>query len=130
MRRVLVILVAGSSLLLCGAAQQPRALAQTSGGLWEISGLPAPASTLRQCIRNTAVLARIEHRGGACTQVLIEDGPSTAVIHYTCARGGFGQSKLTALTPRSLRIETQGISGDLPFNYLLQARRIGNCTPH
>jgi hypothetical protein len=26
-----------------------------------------------------------------------------------------------------LRISTQGISGGLPFNYVLQARRIGDC---
>jgi hypothetical protein len=31
------------------------------------------------------------------------------------------------ITPRSIRIETQGISGDLPFNYVLQARRVGDC---
>ena len=31
------------------------------------------------------------------------------------------------LTPRSLRIETQGISDSLPFNYVLQARRVGDC---
>jgi hypothetical protein len=35
---------------------------------------------------------------------------------------------MTVITPRSIRIETQGISGDLPFNYVLQARRIGECT--
>jgi hypothetical protein len=31
------------------------------------------------------------------------------------------------LTPRSLRIATQGISGGLPFNYVLQARRVDDC---
>jgi len=31
------------------------------------------------------------------------------------------------ITPRSIRIETQGISDNLPFNYVIQARRVGDC---
>jgi hypothetical protein len=34
---------------------------------------------------------------------------------------------MDVITPRSLRISTQGISDNLPFNYLLQARRVGEC---
>ena len=63
-------------------------------------------------------------------QVVISDSPTSTVIDYTCANGGFGRSKLTLLTPRSLRIETQGISANYPFNYVIQARRVGNCTAH
>ena len=40
---------------------------------------------------------------------------------------GFGHSEVTLLTPRSLRIATQGISDGLPFNYVLQAHRIADC---
>ena len=50
-----------------------------------------------------------------------------AEIHYTCQSGAFGQSNVELLTPRSLRIETQGISDNAPFHYVLQARRLGNC---
>jgi hypothetical protein len=52
---------------------------------------------------------------------------SRAEIHYTCGEGAFGQSTVELLTPRSLRIETQGISDNAPFHYVLQARRLGNC---
>ena len=45
------------------------------------------------------------------------------MIDYTCAGGGFGQSKITVLTPRSVRIETQGIADHAPFNYVVQAQR-------
>ena len=55
------------------------------------------------------------------------DGPISTVIQYSCPGGGFGRSTLTMITPRSLRIETQGISDNLPFNYVLQARRVGDC---
>jgi len=31
------------------------------------------------------------------------------------------------VTPRSLRLDTQGISDGLPFHYVAQARRVGDC---
>ena len=117
-------------LLLLAAAARPGALAQTRAGLWEISGLPNAGTAVRQCVSNTAVLARVEHQGLNCKQVVISDNGTSTVIDYTCANGGFGRSKLTLLTPRSLRIETQGISANYPFNYTIQARRVGNCPVH
>ena len=120
----------GVAALLLVAAARPSALAQTSPGLWEISGLPNAGTAVRQCVANTALLARVEHSGQACKQVVISDTATTTVIDYTCTNGGFGHSKLTLLTPRSLRIETQGISANYPFKYVIQARRIGECTAH
>ena len=112
------------------AAQRPNALAQTSGGEWEISGLPGTSGSVRRCIGNTMTFAQIEHRGQSCTQVVISDTPTTAVVHYTCTNGGFGRTELTLLTPRSLRVQTQGISRGAPFNYVVQARRMGACAAH
>ena len=112
------------------AQPRPRALAQASPGLWELSGIPGAAGPSRRCIADTAGLAQIEHARQSCTRVVITDEPASAMIHYTCARGGFGQTRLTVLTPRSLRIETQGISGNAPFNYVVQARRVGSCAVH
>ena len=116
--------------LVLSAAQLPRALSQTSPGVWELSGLPNSSAPLRQCVADTALLARVEHRGQHCTQAVISDTPATTVIEYKCSQGGFGQSKLTLITPRSLRIETQGISRGYPFNYVFQARRVANCDVH
>ena len=127
MRGAFTIGLACAAVLLVGAGQRPRALVPTSGGLWEVSGVPGTARPIRQCVADAAVLARIEHRGQNCTQVVIEDNPATTVVHYTCPRGGFGRSEMTLITPRSLRIHTQGISNNLPFNFLAQARRVGSC---
>jgi hypothetical protein len=121
--------LAATAVVTLGAAQRPAALAVTSGGLWEISGAPGARTPARVCVADTAVLAQYEHRGQMCTRLVISDTPTAAVIHYTCSGGGFGRSKLTLVTPRSLRIETQGISDNLPFYYVLQARRVGECGP-
>ena len=74
-----------------------------------------------------AVLAQWEHRGGRCTSEVITDQGTQARIRYTCIDGGFGDAKLTLITPRTLRIDTQGISGGLPFHYQRHARRVGDC---
>lgn len=127
---ILAICAASGGLLLLGAARSPGAIALASPGLWELTGLPNAGAAARQCLANTGALARLEHRGQNCQETVISQSATTAVIHYTCANGGYGQTKVTMLTPRALRIETQGISENLPFNYKIQARRVGDCPAH
>jgi len=109
------------------AAARTGALANVAGGLWEVSRSASGAGAVRQCVANPAALAQWEHRGNACTRLILSDKGSEMVIHYTCPAGDFGRSRLTVITPRSLRIETQGIHGGGPFFYNLYARRVGNC---
>jgi hypothetical protein len=119
--------IAAAAVLTLGAAQRPVALLSASPGLWEVSGVPSSRGPLRECLADLAVLAQLEHRGQRCNRFVVHDNSTSTVIHYSCTGGGFGQSKLTVITPRSLRIETQGISNNLPFNYVIQAHRIGDC---
>jgi hypothetical protein len=116
----------GLAALAVSAATLPPVIG-SSAGLWEVSKSATGANAERRCVPQAAALAQWEHRRGQCTRVVISTTASEAVIHYTCAGGGFGQSKLKVITPRTLRIETQGISGGLPFNYVLHARRVGDC---
>jgi hypothetical protein len=74
--------------------------------------------------------AQYEQRNAACTRSVIRDSGTETTIHFSCSGGGFGQSTISVLTPRSLRVQTQGISGNSPFNYIFQARRVGNCPGH
>jgi len=113
-------------LLLLAAAQRPASLASVEGGLFEIDQVGAGPRP-KICVADPLVFASYEHRGKTCTRVVISDGPGGAVIHYTCTGGGFGQSTVKALTPRSLRVDTQGIADGAPFQYVFQARRVGDC---
>ena len=110
------------------AAQRPAALAELAPGLWEFSGLPGAKVPLRQCVADVSSFARFEHRGRSCSLDVITDRPSSAVVDYSCGGAGFGHSKIDVITPRSLRIETQGVSNKLPFRYVVQARRVGDCS--
>lgn len=113
------------ALALGGAA--PAALRGVAGGSWEVSRSANGHDATRLCVADPAVLAQFEHRGGACTRVILSDRPGEAVIHYTCQGGDFGRTRLSVITPRSLRLDTQGISRGLPFSYQLHARRAGDC---
>ena len=107
------------------AAVRPTVFSQTAGGLWEVSRSDGGRRNL--CVRDPVVFTQYEHLRGRCTREVIRDLQRTAEINYSCSGGGFGQSKVEQITPRSLRIETQGISSNAPFHYVLQARRIGDC---
>ena len=109
------------------AAQRLSLFAQTSGGLWEVSGVPGTSAPVRPCLADVTVLAQFEHRSRACSQKVTSDNGTAAVIDYSCGASGFGHSRIDLITPRSLRIDTQGISDRLPFSYVLQARRVGDC---
>ena len=117
------------SVLVLTGAQRPSALAQTAPGLWEIEGVPGVKAPLRQCLADVSVLVQFEHRGRNCSRHIISDSPGSSLVEYSCGGAGFGHSKLDVITPRSLRIDTQGVSDRLPFSYVLQARRVGDCPP-
>lgn len=130
MRRVKVIvrLALGFAGIGLAAATTPAALSSIPGGLWEVTR--TGAEPVRLCVADPVTLAQFEHRDSSCTRDVVRDAGTGATIHYTCTGGGFGHSSVKVITPRSLRVETQGISGNAPFKYVLQARRVGNCPGH
>jgi len=117
--------VAATSL---AAAANAPVLAGVSGGIWEVSGNKAPPT--RVCAADPLQLASYEHRGTTCSRTLVRGSAASAIVTYSCSNGGFGQSTISLITPRSLHIETQGISGGAPYNYTLEAHRVGDCVHH
>jgi hypothetical protein len=115
-----------AALALIGAPQ-PTVLGQSQAGLWEIVGAPGAKAPLRQCLADVGSLAEFEHRGKACKFKIIKSSASSTLVEYSCGPAGFGRSEVDVITPRSLRIDTQGISNQSPFSYVLQARRVGDC---
>jgi hypothetical protein len=118
-------LAVGAMMLM--AAADPSPFGQTQPGLWEISGAPGNGPPVRECVADVAALARFEHRASSCSAKVLRQGGTSASIEYSCGAAGFGHSQIDVITPRSLRISTQGISGGFPFNYVLQARRVDDC---
>ena len=127
MTRIATPLLVSAGALLLTAAQPLPTLAQTEPGLWEVSGAPGTKAPVRLCVTDVPALARFEHREKTCTARVLKRAGSLTAFEYSCGAEGFGHSDVEALTPRSLRISTQGISDGQPFNYVLQARRMADC---
>lgn len=108
-------------------AAPPSALSRVASGLWEITGAPGTQAPVRQCITDIMTLAQYEHRTRTCSRSVLKDDPNSTRINYDCGGAGFGESRVDVITPRSLQISTQGISDQQPFNYVLEARRVGDC---
>ena len=121
--------VAGTAAFLLAGAGLPPVLSD-AGGLWEVSKSASGEGGEQSCVAQPVALAQWEHRRGRCTPNVVSSSADKAVIHYTCAGGDFGHSQVRVITPRTLRIETQGISGGLPFSYVLHARRVRDCEAH
>ena len=117
---------AGLSATALMAATLPPVLAG-SGGLWEVSRSAAGSRANKVCVANASAFGQWEHRRMRCTRDVLSSSATDAVIAYTCPGGDFGRSHVRVITPRSLRVETQGISQGFPFNYVLHARRVGEC---
>jgi hypothetical protein len=126
-KATILTIALGASSLSIAAARRPTALNGVTPGMWELDGVPGANGPARVCFADIALLARYEHRGNRCTANAVSDNGSSAVIEYSCGAAGFGRSRIDVITPRSVKINTQGISSQLPFNYTLNARRIGDC---
>jgi hypothetical protein len=121
------VAAAGAAVVAIGASPKSTVLGVAMHGEWEISGAPGANAPIRQCVADIAMLGQFEHRGRNCSHSVISDNGASAVVQYSCGAAGFGRSELHLITPRSLKVSTQGISDNLPFNYVLQARRVGDC---
>lgn len=128
MRRGLILTFAIMVPAAALGAEPPAALAKVAGGLWEMTGVPGASSPVRQCVGDIRALAQFEHRTRTCSRTVLTDKGASTVITYSCGPADFGQSQIDVITPRSLRISTQGISDQMPFNYVIQAHRVGDCT--
>jgi hypothetical protein len=81
----------------------------------------------KMCVSDVDRLFRIEHQQARCTQVIIDQGPTSMTVHYSCPGTGWGRTTIRMETPRLGRIETQGISKAVPFAYDAEIRRTGDC---
>lgn len=126
-----MLALAGSAGLLVAAAPVQRAaealLARVPTGRWQLHEIGSAAPPRAVCIADTQQLLQVRHGAAACARFVIDAGPRTATVHYTCPGAGHGRTMLTVEEPGLLRIQTQGIAGGQPFDMDLEARRMGAC---
>lgn len=104
------------------------ALAKLEPGLWQLRDLDTGDRYPPICVADPAMLMQLQHRNSPCSRLVISGDASSATVHYTCPASGFGRTSLRVETPRLAQIDTQGISGNAPFAYRIEARRTGSCS--
>ena len=104
------------------------ALRKLESGRWQVRELDSAVETTAICLGNPQQLVRFEHRHTpGCSSQILDSGEATATSQYSCAGRGYGHSSVRVQTPRTVRIDTQGLSNGRPFSYRLEARRVGAC---
>ena len=110
------------------AASAPMSLAalkQLEAGLWQIDVKGHPPRLM--CITDPIVLVQVEHDQPGCSRFVIANEAKSSTVHYSCQRAGWGRTTIRVETPRVATIMTQGIARNAPFDYAVQARRVGGC---
>lgn len=125
---IMLILATVAAPALTQAGGKLSALARLQPGLWQLRDLEdARAAPQSICVADPTMLMQVKHRNLPCSRLVIANDARGATVHYTCPAGGFGRTSLRVETPRLVKIDTQGISGNAPFAYRAEARRIGAC---
>lgn len=100
------------------------ALTRIERGEWQLRA--SDGSTRSICVTDPRILLQLRERGTGCTPFVVEDGPNSGRITFTCSSGK-SDTRITVETPRLIRLETQGIIRGLPFTEEYEGRRTGVC---
>lgn len=127
--------IAASATFALFAAVAADAPAQTSlaavkllqPGSWSLKEHRGGPTMKTLCISDPAELLQVAHENTVCSRFVIASEKSSVTVHYTCPGKGHGRTTLRVENPRLAQISSQGIAGQDPFNFDLEARRIGNC---
>ena len=95
-------------------------------GMWEVRSRDG-GRTERVCLDDGRRLIQLRHPNLACKQFVVEDESSSVTVHYTCSGQGSGRTHLRFESAKLVQIDSQGVAGQLPFDFTAEARRVGSC---
>ena len=95
-------------------------------GLWNLRMRDGSESE-RICLMNARPLIQLRHPALRCRQIVVNQDEDELTIQYACSGQGFGRTRLRIESPRLIQVETQGVAGKSPFDFAVEARRVGAC---
>ncbi len=108
-------------------APQISVLAKIEPGQWQLHATD-DSTTRNLCVRDPRILLQLGHADTTqCSRFVVSQGPREITVRYTCPGAGHGRTTIGLVTPRSIKLQTQGIAGGLPFQHDYAARRTGAC---
>jgi hypothetical protein len=128
MRLGVILAATGAALFLGGAANAPiLAFSRIQPGEWQLRSLDNSQPPSKLCIDDAYDLIQVRHPNAACSRFLLNNDAQTATVHYTCTGAGYGRTTIRVETSELVRVESQGLFNQSPFQMTLEARRIGKC---
>ncbi len=126
---LLIVPIAGAAALLGAAPARSPILAfnQIQPGGWQLRARDESTPARRLCIGDPYDLIQIRHPGAACSRFVLANEAQSATVHYTCTGAGYGRTTVTVETGQLIRIESQGLVNQSPFQVSMEARRTGGC---
>lgn len=103
-------------------------LDQLESGQWELRLRDGRTLVERLCVNNGRQLIQLRHPEPACDRFIIDDKPGEVTVQYTCRGRGYGRTHIRRETNQLVQIDSQGIAEGLPFDFIAEARRIGDCS--
>lgn len=123
-------ILAGALLLIGGGATAQRAeplaaLRSVEHGQWQLKD--ATGAVRKLCLTRPSALLQIAHGNAQCEHFVMENGPHSATIRYTCSGHGHGRTTVTVESGKLLSVDTQGVIDGAPFADQYEGRLLGAC---
>lgn len=96
-------------------------------GRWELRMRDGAGTIQSICLSDGRRLIQLRHPLNTCERFVVDDEASDVTVQYTCRGRGYGRTHIRRETARLVQIETQGIADGLPFNFVAEGRRVGDC---
>lgn len=124
---LLLVAALGFAAPASGQRQPLSMLDQLESGRWELRPRDARGSAEQICLQDGRRLIQLRHPASVCQRLIVTDGPGEVTVQYTCRGRGYGRTHIRRETGRLVQIESQGIVDGLPFDFVAEGRRIGDC---
>lgn len=130
LRLAIAVLAGGLAFALPASGQRPplAMLDQLERGRWELRMRDAGGPVQSLCLGDARRLIQLRHPQNICERYIVDDTSSDVTVQYTCRGKGYGRTHIRRETGRLVQIETQGIADGLPFNFVVEGRRVGDCS--
>lgn len=112
-------------------AQGPRVelamLDRIADGRWELKIRGSQARPERLCIHTGREFIQLRHQEIPCGRTVVEDTGDSVTVQYTCKGRGYGRTRIRRETDRLIQLEAQGIADGIPYDFVAEGRRVGDC---
>jgi hypothetical protein len=124
---VAAVVLTGMAVPVSGERPALAMLDRLEHGRWDLRTRSPGVDLQSICLSNGRGLIQLRHPGDDCPRLIIDDSENEVTVQYTCKGRGYGRTHIRRETDRLVQIETQGIDDGLPFSFVAEGRRIGDC---